>query len=35
MNGCYQLIINDIKSKEKDKTIQFRKTGSSASNDTF
>jgi len=34
-NGCYQFIINDLQSKEKEKTFQFRKTGESGFNNSF
>jgi len=34
-NGCYQFIINDLNSKEKDKTFQFRKTGDTGNKNTF
>mmetsp|Transcript_43033 Transcript_43033/g.93595 ORF Transcript_43033/g.93595 Transcript_43033/m.93595 type:complete len:97 (+) Transcript_43033:322-612(+) len=34
-NGCYQFIINDLKSTEKDKTFQFRKTGETGNKNTF
>lgn len=34
-NGCFQFVINDIKSKDKDKTFQFRKTGETGNKNTF
>jgi len=34
-NGCYQFIINDLNSKEKDRTFQFRKTGETGFKNTF
>jgi len=34
-NGCYQFIVNDLVSKDKDKTFQFRKTGEAGNKNTF
>lgn len=34
-NGCWQFIINDLKSTDKAPTFQFRKSGSPGMSSTF